>query len=92
LLSPALSGILNVTVLAAAIDLTALDPGIWVWKNYDSAVKADLFSSALATAAGIYVVDPIPLAKAESSNLSKTAPIAGIVVTNANHSRASSRP
>jgi hypothetical protein len=64
-----------------------LSPGIWTWQNYDSSVKADLFSSALQTSSGIWIVDPIPLPEPQLSDLSGTAPIAGIVVTNANHQR-----
>lgn len=71
----------------AATDLTPLCPGIWLWQNYDPALKAELFSSALATVPGVYIVDPIPLAEPKLIGLSKAAPIAGIVVTNANHVR-----
>jgi glyoxylase-like metal-dependent hydrolase (beta-lactamase superfamily II) len=70
-------------------DFHQLLPGLWVWQNYDSAVKADLFSSAIRTRAGIYIVDPIALADANLRNLSEAATVAGIIVTNANHSRAS---
>ena len=72
---------------AAATELTPLCPGIWIWEDYDPDLRTDLFSSALATAAGLYLVDPISLAKSELTRLSETKPIAGIVVTNANHAR-----
>src|SRR2546427_2296 len=49
-----------------------------------------LFSSAILTGSGVYIVDPIVLADDELRQLSEAAPIAGIVVTNANHARASS--
>jgi len=65
-------------------------PGSWVWQLYDSSVKADLFSSAILTSAGIYIVDPIPLPDPQLRQFSQAAPVAGIIVTNANHSRASS--
>jgi len=71
-------------------DFHQLSPGLWVWQNYDSSVKADLFSSAILTSAGIYIVDPIVLADANLRQLSDAATIAGIIVTNANHPRASS--
>ena len=73
-----------------APDFHQLLPGFWVWQAYDSSVKVDLFSSAILTSAGIYIVDPIPLDDADLRELSQAARIAGIIVTNANHLRASS--
>ena len=73
-----------------APDFHQLLPGFWVWQAYDSSVKADLFSSAIPTSAGIYIVDPIPLPNPQLHQLSEAAPVAGIIVTNANHLRASS--
>ena len=78
---------LNSAVPTATPDLTALCPGIWIWQNYDSSVKADLFSSALAVASGLYLVDPIPLTEPTLDELPKLAPVLGIIVTNANHHR-----
>jgi glyoxylase-like metal-dependent hydrolase (beta-lactamase superfamily II) len=65
-------------------------PGLWAWQSYDSSVKADLFSSAIRTSADIYIIDPIALPEADLWQLSEAATVAGIIVTNANHSRASS--
>jgi glyoxylase-like metal-dependent hydrolase (beta-lactamase superfamily II) len=73
-----------------APDFHHLLPGLWLWQTYDSSVKADLFSSAILTSSGLYLVDPIALADYELRQLSEAAPIAGIVVTNANHARTSS--
>jgi hypothetical protein len=73
-----------------APDFHQLLPGLWVWQAYDSSVKADLFSSAILTSAGIYIIDPIPLPDPQLRQFSEAAKFAGIVVTNANHSRASS--
>jgi glyoxylase-like metal-dependent hydrolase (beta-lactamase superfamily II) len=67
-----------------------LKSSIWVWQAYDSSVKADLFSSAILTSAGIYIVDPIPLPDAQLRQFSEAASVAGIIVTNANHLRDSS--
>ena len=47
--------------MTPARDLTRLLPGLFVWQEYDSAVKAELFFSAIVTWAGLYIVDPIPL-------------------------------
>jgi glyoxylase-like metal-dependent hydrolase (beta-lactamase superfamily II) len=70
-------------------DFHQLLPSLWVWQNYDSFVKADLFSSAILTNAGLYIVDPIPLPDPHLCQLPQAATVAGIIVTNANHSRAS---
>jgi glyoxylase-like metal-dependent hydrolase (beta-lactamase superfamily II) len=69
-------------------EFAPLRPGLWVWHSYDSSVKTELFSAALAAANGVYLFDPIPLADADLVALTQTGPIAAIVVTNANHQRA----
>jgi hypothetical protein len=73
----------------AASDLTSVLPDIWAWQDYDPSVKADLFSTAVSTAEGLYLIDPIPLPESQLRALSEAATIAGVIVTNANHSRAS---
>jgi hypothetical protein len=75
--------------MVAARDFHQVAPGLLLWHHYSKAVKADLFSTAIATASGIYLVDPIPLAKESLVALAKLGPIAGVVVTNGNHQRAS---
>jgi Metallo-beta-lactamase superfamily len=62
--------------------------GVLIWQAYDSTTKADLFSTALTTHAGLYVVDPIPLASDGLRVLRALGKAAGIFVTNANHARA----
>jgi glyoxylase-like metal-dependent hydrolase (beta-lactamase superfamily II) len=71
-------------------DFHHLLPGFWVWQAYDSTAKVDLFSSAILTSVGIYIVDPIPLPDPQLREFSEAAKVAGIIVTNANHPRASS--
>ena len=71
---------------ACAVD--EVSPSIFVWQAYDSKVKADLFSTALETDAGTYVVDPISLRVDGVLNLKAQRKMAGIFVTNANHARA----
>ena len=68
-------------------EIHRLSDRLWVWQHYDPAVKAELFSSAILTSSGLYVVDPIPLAEDSLRELSQVGPIAGIIVTNANHHR-----
>ena len=74
--------------MSAASDLTRVSPSLLVWQAYDPAVKADLFSTALVTANGTYLVDPIPLHQDPLNDLVNLGPIRGIIVTNANHWRA----
>jgi len=74
--------------MPVAAELEPVSPGIWIWRLYDPAVKADLFSTAIKTGSGIYLVDPVPLATNAISELNDLGSIAGIVVTNENHERA----
>jgi hypothetical protein len=71
-----------------AQEVDEVSPGILVWQAYDPKSKADLFSTALTTHAGIYVVDPIPLASDGLRSLRAQPKAAGIFVTNVNHVRA----
>jgi glyoxylase-like metal-dependent hydrolase (beta-lactamase superfamily II) len=74
-----------------ATDVIQIRPGLFVWQNYDPSVKSDLFSTALETAAGLFLVDPIPLATESFDQLTTTRKLAGVIVTNANHHRDSVR-
>src|SRR5437899_12898446 len=53
----------------------------------DPSLKAELFSTALTTPGGLYLVDPIPLLEPQLRQFSNAAPIVGIIVTNSNHPR-----
>ncbi|HST29810.1 MAG TPA: hypothetical protein VLK27_03105 [Chthoniobacterales bacterium] len=68
-------------------EFAQLRPHLWVWHAYDTTVKTELFSAALAARSGVYVVDPIPLPEADLGLLTQTGQIAGVIVTNANHQR-----
>ncbi len=74
--------------MPVAAELEPVTSGIWIWRLYDPTVKADLFSTAVKTARGIYLIDPVPLAPDAISELGGLATIAGIIVTNENHERA----
>lgn len=71
-----------------AQDIDEVSPGIFIWQMYDSRVKADLFSTALETGAGTYIVDPIPLEADSLLKFGAHRKVAGICVTNVNHARA----
>ena len=77
--------------MTAATDLDTIAADLFIWQVYDRAVKSDLFSSALLTANGIFIVDPIPMEDAALAQLRKEGPVGGIVVTNSNHCRAAAQ-
>jgi hypothetical protein len=74
-----------------ASELEPVSPGILLWRVYDPSVKAELFSTAVETTSGTYLVDPIPLAPDAVANLASGTKIAGIIVTNENHERAAAQ-
>ena len=65
-----------------------LSPDLQLWQHYDPRIKADLYSTAIGTSSGVYLVDPIPLDPTSFAELIRGRRIAGIVLTNANHTRA----
>jgi glyoxylase-like metal-dependent hydrolase (beta-lactamase superfamily II) len=74
--------------MAIASELEPVAPGLSLWRVYDPAVKAELYSTALSVAECTYLVDPVPLTPAALLQLSTKSTVAGIVVTNENHHRA----
>ena len=71
-----------------ASEIESVVPGIFLWRVYDPAVKADLFSTAIETDGGTFLVDPAPLARHALTWLRAQGSVAGIIVTNENHVRA----
>jgi metallo-beta-lactamase superfamily protein len=74
-----------------ASDFDRITSDIAIWHGYDSAVKAELYSTCLGTSGGIYFIDPILLENEALDKLIGSIPVAGIVVTNGNHHRASAK-
>jgi len=74
-----------------ASDFDRIASNVAIWHGYDSAVKADLYSTCLMTSAGACLIDPIPLESEALHELIGSARVAGIIVTSSNHHRASSR-
>jgi hypothetical protein len=72
----------------AASEVHDLGPGLVIWSAHDAPSKTELFSTALSTSAGVYVVDPIPLADSASGESKVLSEVCGIIVTNNNHQRA----
>ena len=77
--------------MSSASDFDRIAPNVAVWHGYDSAVKTELYSTCLITLAGSYLIDPIPLRREALDELIGSGAVAGIVVTNGNHHRASAK-
>ncbi len=74
--------------MPAATELDKVSPTLHLWQHYDPKIKADLYSTAIETAAGLFFVDPIPLARQILEPLMSDHAVAGVLITNANHRRA----
>jgi glyoxylase-like metal-dependent hydrolase (beta-lactamase superfamily II) len=74
-----------------APDFDRIASNIAIWHDYDPGVKAELYSTTLTTAEGTYLIDPILLEKEALDELIGSRDVAGIIVTNSNHPRASAR-
>lgn len=66
-----------------------INPTLAFWQGYEPAIKTDLSCCALVTEVGMLFIDPLPLAKDALAELTESAVVAGIVLTNENHLRAS---
>jgi glyoxylase-like metal-dependent hydrolase (beta-lactamase superfamily II) len=75
----------------AASDFDRIASNIAIWHAYDPAVRAELYSTCLWTSNGTYLIDPIPLESEALYELIGSNSIAGIIVTNSNHHRASAK-
>ena len=75
--------------MAIACELVQVAPSLLIWQTYDPALKTDLFSTAITTRSGSFLVDPILLADAALAQLLKAGSVSGVIVTNSNHLRAS---
>jgi glyoxylase-like metal-dependent hydrolase (beta-lactamase superfamily II) len=67
-----------------ASELTQVPPNYAIWQMYDPAVKAELFSTAVRTDAGVVLVDPVPATREATVALGN---VVAALVTNANHAR-----
>ena len=86
LFRPLFSG--KISLMPTASDVSSVSPSLVVWQAYDSAVKADLFSTAIVTPGGAYVVDPILIEPELLDEVLVVGRIHGLIVTNENHWRA----
>jgi hypothetical protein len=77
--------------MRTASDFDRIASNIAIWHEYDPTAKAQLYSTCLATSDGMYLIDPIPLPRPALGDLIGSGSVAGIIVTNANHGRASAK-
>ncbi|PYK67210.1 MAG: hypothetical protein DME50_03235 [Verrucomicrobia bacterium] len=80
-----------VSRMRLASDFDRIASNIAIWHDYDSTVKAELYSTCLITPDSSYFIDPIPLRSEALDKLVAAGRVAGIIVTNCNHHRASAR-
>jgi len=80
-----------VSRMRPASDFDRIASNIAIWHDYDSTVKAELYSTCLITPDSSYFIDPIPLRSQALDKLVDAGRVAGIIVTNCNHHRASAR-
>ena len=77
--------------MVTATELLDTAEGVWTWHGFDESIRTELFSTAVASADGLVIIDPIDAVPAVLSRLGKLGPVVAIVLTNGNHSRAASR-
>jgi len=80
-----------VSPVSRALDFDRIASNIAIWHGYNSAVKTELYSTCLITSDGSYFIDPIPLRSEALDELADSSCVAGVIVTNSNHHRASAR-
>lgn len=70
-------------------ELHRLSDQLAICQAYDPSVKADLFSTALLTDSGVLLIDPFAIDAETLAGLTSGGEVAGVIVTNENHVRAS---
>jgi len=80
-----------ISLVRPVSDFDRIASNIAIWHGYDSAVKAELYSTCLRTSGGTYFIDPIPFESDALSELIGSNSVAGIIVTNCDHHRASAK-
>lgn len=76
--------------MISAAELQKVGPAFFLWQASDPKIKTELFSTAIFTPSGGFLVDPILLPDPGVDQLHQTGRISGVVITNNNHLRASS--
>ena len=74
--------------MARAAELIHVSAQYAIWRAYDSALRAELFSTAVRIESGLAIFDPIPLTARARAQLGQMGNILAVFITNANHARA----
>jgi hypothetical protein len=74
--------------MMSAAEIEPVARGLWLWRVYDPAVKAELYSTAITIGKRTYLIDPVALTSDALAQLRSQGSIAGVIVTNENHQRA----
>jgi glyoxylase-like metal-dependent hydrolase (beta-lactamase superfamily II) len=72
----------------SAQEISTVTNHLHLWQYYDATVKADLYSTAIRTEAGLFFVDPVPVRNLPLRDFVKDEAVVGVFVTNINHGRA----
>jgi glyoxylase-like metal-dependent hydrolase (beta-lactamase superfamily II) len=70
-----------------ADEFQVLSDSVYYWSVYDPSLKCEVGSTALRSASGLVVVDPVPLAEQAWNDLLAIAPLRAVLLTNGNHAR-----
>jgi len=68
-------------------EIHRLSAHLALWHKFDPKVKADLFSTLVTVPTGTFLIDPIAISDVLLQPFVSGRPVAGIIVTNANHWR-----
>jgi glyoxylase-like metal-dependent hydrolase (beta-lactamase superfamily II) len=77
--------------MAIATGIEEISKGVWSWHGFDDATRTEFFSTAVLAEDGLVILDPILSSTEALNRLGKISPVAAIVLTNGNHSRAAAR-
>jgi glyoxylase-like metal-dependent hydrolase (beta-lactamase superfamily II) len=77
--------------MAIAREIQETAEGVWIWHAFEESVRTELYSTAVLSADGLVIVDPIDASENVLSRLGKLGPVVAVILTNGNHSRAAAR-
>jgi glyoxylase-like metal-dependent hydrolase (beta-lactamase superfamily II) len=77
--------------MASADFFQTVAPDLWVWEVFEDSVRTNLGSTAVRTAHGLVLIDPVDLVAGALEELTEEGPLIAVVLTNGNHARASAR-
>ncbi len=72
---------------SASVEVHHVSRNLTIWHCFDQSLKADLYSTALRTENGVYLIDPISLSSQAEADLLAAGKVIAVVVTNGNHAR-----